>query len=553
MKRLRLLVVGTALVLILVGIAQSEPVSAATDRGSSVWLSCWAFALKYNFAVDRNNSGTPPRERILYRGTDGSGRVIYSREIAYPVSSSPVVERGEIYRLWMTLPRHNPLKFEIISLAGNGLPAQVIFSKTGSCPGLPPFKPTPTPTATPTTPPSDLAITVTRDGPYEFVVGTAGFYYVTISQIGPQEPLAPIKIVETLPDGVTLRSYYSPSGFTCDVEGKTMTCVTMNRVVSPDQPFDLDISILPVTVGTFTNTATVSAANGDSDPSNNTAIDVARILPAPDVTLAAPHGDFLLGQTVTFPITITNIGQGTTVGPIEFTDYLPSNVTYVSASGQDWTCELFSNLLGCSRSLPLAPGEQATVEVVVTATVLGMAANTIEVSTYGDADHANSGLQDTITVVPDPNAPTETPTPTDTPTPTETATPTETLTPMETPTPTESPTATPTLSRTPTLTATPSLTTTRTPTRTLTFTPSLTITRTPTSTFTITPSPTATRTPTFTLTPSVTLTTVETPTDTATAPPSFTPVPSETSTFAAIPLSQSPTASPTAPAAPMDG
>src|SRR5690349_20180998 len=102
MPRRILLFSVVIILLVLVG-----PVNAATNRNTQATLSCFGFDLRYDFVVDRNNTGNPAAERILFIGRDAAGRIIFSREQSFRLNSAHV--RGHIESFWTAVPKVSPL------------------------------------------------------------------------------------------------------------------------------------------------------------------------------------------------------------------------------------------------------------------------------------------------------------------------------------------------------------------------------------------------------------------------------------------------------------
>lgn len=86
--------------------------------------------------MDRDNTGSG-MEAYEVVGTDGAGNVIFGgpTPITAPVGATLPQPPGLVP--WMTPPQYNPLSLRIVSVAGNGLPAQTLVSLSGTCQGLP--------------------------------------------------------------------------------------------------------------------------------------------------------------------------------------------------------------------------------------------------------------------------------------------------------------------------------------------------------------------------------------------------------------------------------
>lgn len=130
------------LVLVTIGILFGALIphsQAATFSGFSVTLSCNGFSTGTGtLTYDRDNTGTYD-EAYFYRVVDGTGNLI----ARYPTDgtwNSPLAETeqygGSALPYNLGTPTANPITFEWVSAAGNGLPEQVAFSASGTCDDL---------------------------------------------------------------------------------------------------------------------------------------------------------------------------------------------------------------------------------------------------------------------------------------------------------------------------------------------------------------------------------------------------------------------------------
>src|SRR5439155_2447877 len=74
-----------------------------------------------------------------------------------------------------------------------------------------------------------------------------------------------------------------------------------------------------------------------------------------DLTVSKTHtANFSQGQTgAGYTITVTNVGQGPTLGTVTATDTLPTALTATAISGTGWNCTLAT--LSCTRTDALLP------------------------------------------------------------------------------------------------------------------------------------------------------------------------------------------------------
>jgi uncharacterized repeat protein (TIGR01451 family) len=116
-------------------------------------------------------------------------------------------------------------------------------------------------------------------------------------------------------------------------------------------------------------------------------------------------GEFVVGQTATYLISVTNLGA-VTVNPIVVTDTLPTGLTFVSGVGNGWNCagSAGQNVM-CTHPGPLAMGDpplMLTIGVHVGPNVSPSIINTAHVSVQeGELDETNNSSTD-VTGLPAP-------------------------------------------------------------------------------------------------------------------------------------------------------
>ena len=135
---------------------------------------------------------------------------------------------------------------------------------------------------------------------------------------------------------------------------------------------------------------------GDVQRDGNTGPDTAPIGAGPDLTITKSHtGNFIQGQTGTYTGTITNTGQGPTMGLVTvIQDPSLRDLYPCPPRGQAGRA---LNGTSCSRSDSLAPGSSyppITLTVKVAANAPASITNTVRVSGGGDTDEANNTASD---------------------------------------------------------------------------------------------------------------------------------------------------------------
>jgi uncharacterized repeat protein (TIGR01451 family) len=195
---------------------------------------------------------------------------------------------------------------------------------------------------------------------------------------------------------------------------------TFAGTVHTSQGFEIDLGKAD---GTFsnarisfpysTNAARIGATadlNGDqlgdlivSDLLNNAAVVVLNASPASGADLgiiaaAAGPEPVGIGTNLTYTADVLNEGPGA-ASTVAFTDTLPSNVTFVSATATQGSCTRLNLVVTCNIG-SLASAFDAMVTIVVTPTALGTITNTMSVSaTESDLAPANNSATQESTVV----------------------------------------------------------------------------------------------------------------------------------------------------------
>ena len=181
--------------------------SAANGSGVTFSLGCAGFSSSGEVLLDRDNTGSG-REAFSVSATDGLGNVIFAGEPdSFFVGGTVSWADGGTFG-WTRAPEFNPLTLRVVSLSGNGLPAEVEHVAVGSCPDLP-------------------TVTVVGD---ELGIGGGDFFVVLDPRLldgatspdvplntAPPRPVNPIGLAEALPgyavvntDNLSVRSGDGP-------------------------------------------------------------------------------------------------------------------------------------------------------------------------------------------------------------------------------------------------------------------------------------------------------------------------------------------------------
>ncbi len=230
------------------------------------------------------------------------------------------------------------------------------------------------PTVTPL-PVSDLGITKTVNNG-SAAVGSQVIFTITVTNAGPSTS-ATTSVADLLPNGYTYvsstvsqGSYVSGTGawtIGSMISGATAT-LTLTATVNAS--------------GTYLNTATVTTSSTDPNPDNNTAS--AEVTPNAvadlNISKSVDNPTPLVGQNVTFTITVTNTGPNSATAVV-VADALPSGYTFVSSTV---TVGSFGSVNGVWNIGALATGASATLTIIANVNPTGDYLNIAVVSSPTD-------------------------------------------------------------------------------------------------------------------------------------------------------------------------
>lgn len=251
---------------------------------------------------------------------------------------------------------------------------------------------------------ADLAITKSHRG--AFVPGAQATYELEVTNNGPSDAAAPVRVTDQLAPELTFVSDDS-AAWDCSADAANLLTCTLGGPLPLGQTraFAVTVAIDPAHTGDIENTARVSSPTDDPHPGNNTDGDTTGVTVEADLAIAKSHtGDATAGSDLDFRLVVTNNGASGSPGPVTVTDTIPDGMSYVSASGTDWACHAVGQAVTCTRSDGLAAGASApaiTLRVAVAADV-GPTLLTNHASVTGtalDPDPSNNTATDDVTVV----------------------------------------------------------------------------------------------------------------------------------------------------------
>jgi uncharacterized repeat protein (TIGR01451 family) len=147
-------------------------------------------------------------------------------------------------------------------------------------------------------------------------------------------------------------------------------------------------------------TVAITTGHGTSN-----AIPLTVVPESPDLSITSSIiEDFGVGFNGRYGFVIRNVGTRTTQGPITVTDKLPPGFTYVSGSGEGWSCAPAAGMVSCtnSGSLDVGASTELALTVAVPNNVSGCPTNEVTVEGTGDIISLNNASQTAACVTPAP-------------------------------------------------------------------------------------------------------------------------------------------------------
>ncbi len=247
---------------------------------------------------------------------------------------------------------------------------------------------------------ADLSITKT-DSADPVVPGQAFTYTLTVTNNGPSDA-ATLTVSDTVPAQFTVTNVTAPTG-TCGHAGNVVTCT---------RPTFVNLATWVVTVsvttsliapgGTYTDTATVSAATADPTPANNSASQGTTVSVSADlaVTKTDSVAAVAAGGSTTYAIALTNNGPSAVAAGVVVSDPIPPGTV---GSESEPNCGISAGTFTCTTTAVLSSGSSVAYQLTLAvdagyapATLVNTASVTSSPAT--DPTPANDAATDTDTV-----------------------------------------------------------------------------------------------------------------------------------------------------------
>jgi len=223
---------------------------------------------------------------------------------------------------------------------------------------------------------------------------------VAVSNAGP-DAASQLTVTDTLPAGVVFQSA-TGFGWTCGAAAGTVTCTRTTLSAGAAPAITITVTA-PAQAGTVNNTASVATVSTDLNPSNNseTVSTTVNALSDLSVTQSDAPDPVASGASLVYTLVVTNAGPSN-ASNLTVTDTLPASASFVSASGNGWTCNQASGVVTCTRASLAAETEAPAIAVTVNAPSNGGAITNVASVAFAGSDpvSGNNSDSETTTVSP---------------------------------------------------------------------------------------------------------------------------------------------------------
>ena len=253
---------------------------------------------------------------------------------------------------------------------------------------------------------ADLAVAKTATDPTP-TAGTETSFEISVSNAGPSDADT-VAVSDVVPSGLVVVSA-AGQGWTCDTTDARIDCTRPVLAAGATAPVitvtvDIDSSLPAGTV--LTNVATVSTATPGDDPADNQDDAEVTLETATDLAIAKSHdGRAVPGESMTFDLDVSNAGPSDVSGTVTVVDDLPTGLSYLAATGGQWSCAADGQQVTCDHPGPVVTGTalpRLELTVQIAPGVTGDLRNVGSVEPRGDdTDAANDADDDVVTTEPE--------------------------------------------------------------------------------------------------------------------------------------------------------
>ncbi len=256
-------------------------------------------------------------------------------------------------------------------------------------------------------PPPQISVTETHTPATAFAAGGNGTLVIQANNSGMSSIVGTFTMTAALDPALTVSGVPTGTGWTCQVQGQTVTCATPANTPVPAQSTMNPVTVLVKVAGTAKSTisntvnaqAQIPSEGGTQTVSATPYVDTIAVNASALTLTTNPPASLPAGGKGTFGITVTNSGTAPTNANINLAYTLATVFTpgtpVVTGS---WTCQTSGQTVNCSDTDVLAINGSATVSipVSVSATASGTVTNTAVAS--GGGTGASASVTDTVQI-----------------------------------------------------------------------------------------------------------------------------------------------------------
>jgi uncharacterized repeat protein (TIGR01451 family) len=240
---------------------------------------------------------------------------------------------------------------------------------------------------------------VTKEGYEDVLAGNWMTYTITVENMGPSDAVN-VMLTDTVPSEMPTPEYSADGGQTWGDWTGTLSLGTMEPGDS-EEVLLRDV-VASSTLGTLSNTATVSSNTADPVDDNNSDTEKSPVNALADLAVTKEEGTdpIIAGNDLVYTLTVQNEGPSDAVN-VTVTDHMPAqleNTQYSTDDGQTW--DAWGGSLGLG-ALSDGSSAQVLVKGFVAFSTDGLISNTASVSsvTTDYADGNNSATEETTAVI----------------------------------------------------------------------------------------------------------------------------------------------------------
>ncbi|MBI1748686.1 MAG: DUF11 domain-containing protein [Acidobacteria bacterium] len=244
-------------------------------------------------------------------------------------------------------------------------------------------------------------VTIAKSAPLTIVSGSDLTYTINYSNQG-TAPADNVKVVDTLPPGVTFKSATAPAGVTFTQTAGVVTFTVGTLAAGATGSATITVTVNTTTTGgALVNNVEISTTTPESNPNNNKAQASTDVMSA-DVTLnkSAP-ATVVSGSDLTYTINYSNLGSAAAEN-VKVVDTLPAGVTFKSATAPAGVTFAQAGGTVTFTVGTLAAGGAGSVTITVTVnrtTTGGTLTNNVEITTTTPESNPNNNKAQATTSV----------------------------------------------------------------------------------------------------------------------------------------------------------